>query len=246
MWKVSNANKKSETARTRRTSRSSRIKYGISKKRLALSWHMSLVLTDLSQITRLKKQCSVRDEQLTAAQDMRTRLMSAMGLGIAAPQLETVQSTLPIRSASSGETSRPTPRQSSVAEQESAFEALDGTSDQPRQGSPKRAKPRKAFKVPALYQHRENMSSSRRSSRLSRAGELLAHRVPLSESSVNLSPIRKTPGKVAFKDMQHQGTLAAEQDLKLVEGWSFSTDIMTGTPGAGLGLSGEDDSTVET
>ncbi|KAF2150118.1 hypothetical protein K461DRAFT_40233 [Myriangium duriaei CBS 260.36] len=161
------------------------------------------------QIVKLKKECAAKDAQLTSAQDMRNRLMSAMGIANAAPEPEVPQSTLPIRSASSAETPKANTLRASAMEQEFESEMMDdsfASADLDRtEPTPKRTRPRRAFRVPSLHQPRE--ASSRRAVRSSYSTSIIGGRVPLSEASVNLSPVRKTPGKVTFKDVHKEVTL---------------------------------------
>lgn len=149
--------------------------------------------------------------------------MTAMGISAPAPPPETVVSTLPIRSASS--TATPTARAYAQVEHETDLldDSLSSALAEELEPTPKRPKGRVGFKLAS--QHPTSDGSLVRPANA---------RVPLSETSVNISPTRRMPGKmVAFNDAQ--GSRRSEQDLRLVEGWSFSTDVVASTPAIGLG-----------
>lgn len=199
------------------------------------------------QIAQLKKECAARDRELRAAQEMRNKLMTAMGIAAPAPPPEIAVSTLPIRSASS----TATPSARANAQQYDETDLLDDSMAsalaEKLEPTPKRSKGRVGFKMAS--QHPARDSSMARASGGDGASAAAQSRIPLSETNANIPPTRKTPGKVAFKDVQ--GGKPDQQDLRLMEGWSFSTDVVASTPAIGL-LGGEhvnddvdDDTTVD-
>ncbi|KAF4549297.1 Hypothetical protein D9617_22g066420 [Elsinoe fawcettii] len=194
------------------------------------------------KIEKLKQECAKKDDQITEAQDMRNRLMSAMGLG------GKIASTLPIRSVSSSGilttqlAKTPARYQMDGAdEMDTSFDASVSSQQEP---TPKRSKPRKAFKVPTLAP--AAIESTRKSARSSRFGRIV-DRQPLSESTPNLSPQRKrSPNKVMSKDLEEESAPMNDNDLQILDGWSFTdTDIVASTPGVALGADLDGETTVD-
>ena len=195
------------------------------------------------RIERLTKELAKKEAQVVEVQEMRNRLMSAMGLNLPVAQSPPKQSTLPYRSASSAGTPqtqvpRTPAREASQPDFEDEITNLSfGSAGSSQTGpTPKRAKPRKAFKVPSLQQPR--LSAAHRSTRsaLRGASASVMKRQPLADMSANRSPVRagRSPGKVAFKkvDVAYQ-PMSTDNRNALAE-WSFTTDVLTSTPGIGL------------
>lgn len=174
---------------------------------------------------------------------MRNRLVNAMGLNAAAVTASPPKhSTLPYRSASSASTpytqppitparpaSQPNPDD---ADSNLSFGSFASSQNGP---TPKRSKPRKAFKVPALQQPRASLGGLRSVKSVSRASAM--KRQPLANMSPNRSPARATrsPARVAFKDVEGaNGPMSTGARNALAE-WSFDTDVLTSTPGKALG-----------
>lgn len=67
-----------------------------------------------------------------------------------------------------------------------------------------------------------------------------AGRFPLLETSANQSPSRRSPGKVMFKEPSKALSPRRMEDLHVLEGWSFSTDMPTSTAMPGLNGVGGD------
>lgn len=169
--------------------------------------------------------------------------MSAMGLGGTLQQLDAPLSTLPIRAGSSpmftpkGKQPHMTPpvdNYSALSAQRENF-----TSNPSPQPSPKRAKPRKSFKMPTLEQQAEpvNPHSRRSAGRYS----MVEATQPLRETCVNLSPKRtKSPSKATSIG----NAIAKYHGLEAEDGWSFMTGALKGTPLVDAD-DAEDESTVD-
>lgn len=209
------------------------------------------------RIERLTKDCTKKDAQILEAQEMRNRLMNAMGLtGMMAPPQEPVvrSSVLPVRSAS---TNSSTPRtalpsqvpftpapgaQHSDDEQEdeepnSTFMSDASADNGP---TPKRARPRPSLRPASTQEKRTSMAP--RSARAMMRTKSAVKRQPLQDMPTNRSPVRvRSPSKVAFHDVHNHGFGFNTAERRELEDWSFSADhIMTGTPGVGLGDKPED------
>ena len=193
------------------------------------------------RIERLTKELAKKEAQVGEVQEMRNRLMSAMGLNHPVAQSPPKQSTLPYRSASSASTPHTqvpnTPaRETSQTEFDDQISNLSfgsGGSSQPGP-TPKRAKPRKAFKVPALQQPRT--STGFRSAKSALRGASAMKRPPLADMSANRSPVRagRSPSKVTFKKMDVGVRPMSTDNRNALAEWSFTTDVLTSTPGIGL------------
>lgn len=216
------------------------------------------------RIERLKKDCLEKDAQVSEAQEMRNRLMNAMGLGgMMAPPPEPAlkSSVLPVRSAS---TASATPRATAPSQMPytpapgSQQSGVDDDDDDPNSTfmsdasvdngpTPKRARPRPSAKTVCTQEKRTSIAP--RSARSIMRSRSAIKRQPLQDMPTNRSSARhaKPPSKVAFHDDHEFGVSTAER--REVEDWSFSADcIMTGTPGIGLRHGeggGLDDSTAD-
>ena len=216
------------------------------------------------RIERLKKDCLEKDAQVSEAQEMRNRLMNAMGLGgMMAPPPEPAlkSSVLPVRSAS---TASATPRATAPSQMPytpapgSQQSGVDDDDDDPNSTfmsdasvdngpTPKRARPRPSLKTVSTQEKRTSIAP--RSARSIMRSRSAIKRQPLQDMPTNRSSARhaKSPSKVAFHDDHEFGVSTAER--REVEDWSFSADcIMTGTPGIGLRHGedgGPDDSTAD-
>ena len=222
---------------------------------LTLHWDSSLTRF---QMERLSKDCHKKDAQIAEAQEMRNRLMSAMGLaggvpfGIgmvpAAPgttqEPSTKSSALPYRSASTMATPKPSsqPMLSTPApgreepghelEDEDSF-ASDASSN--HGPTPKRARPRQSLGRDNLHQPRQSINSRTVKSVLRSRSSV--KRQPLLDLDRNRSPAKpvRSPSKVAFKDVDKAQLGISTADKRDLEDWSFSNvDILTGTPGLAL------------
>ncbi|PNS15991.1 hypothetical protein CAC42_4392 [Sphaceloma murrayae] len=199
------------------------------------------------KIEKLKRECARKDDQVTEAQEMRNRLMSAMGIGQPGPSLDTVQSTLPIRSASSASMLAARMHKTPVRmpldgtdDTDASFESEISSQQEP---TPKRTKPRKSFKIPTLLP--TNETSVRRSSRPARTAKY-SDRQPLAETTTNRSPQRcGSPARIMFGDAPHKQAETRDPDLEVLDGWSFTTDVITSTPGVGLRPGIGDETTVD-
>ncbi|GAB7337207.1 hypothetical protein MBLNU457_g2586t2 [Dothideomycetes sp. NU457] len=201
------------------------------------------------KIERLAKELSKKDAQIAEAQEMRNRLMNAMGLNLGAAQSPPKHSSLPYRSASSADTPRTqpptTPARGTSPTQ--GDESLASAILSQNGSTPKRSKPR-AFKVPSLQQPRASMGLRSAKSAL-RNGSAMK-RQPMMDISTNRSPLRagRSPSKVAFKTIVHEKEMSTDNRNALAE-WSFSTDVLTSTPGLGLkrveGFEDLDESTAD-
>ncbi|KAI5211868.1 hypothetical protein AUEXF2481DRAFT_26781 [Aureobasidium subglaciale EXF-2481] len=207
------------------------------------------------RIERLTKDCTKKDAQVLEAQEMRNRLMNAMGLtGMMAPPPEPAKSSvLPVRSASTNEA---TPRTSLASQM--PFTPAPGTQhsdddledEEPNSTfmsdasvdngpTPKRARPRPSLKQTATQEKRTSIAP--RSARAIMRTKSAIKRQPLQDMPTNRSPVRaRSPSKVAFHDLQNHSFGVATAERRELEDWSFSADhVMTGTPGAGLNNKGE-------
>lgn len=155
------------------------------------------------KIDRLSADCTRKDAQVLEAQEMRNRLMSAMGLAARAEVFDTAgtattprQSTLPIRSLSSaGETGTPDrtvapPHRRAESEvPRVAEESLVSDRDPEGQRGLKRVRPRRlgpaAFKIPAM--------DPRRATSAKRPLAPLTARRPLSDVDGNVSKAARSP-----------------------------------------------------
>ncbi|KAK6003096.1 hypothetical protein QM012_000941 [Aureobasidium pullulans] len=209
------------------------------------------------RIERLTKDCAKKDAQVLEAQEMRNRLMNAMGLtGMMAPPQEPVlrSSVLPVRSAS---TNSSTPR--TALPSQVPFTPAPGTqrSDDEHEDedpnstfmsdasvdngpTPKRARPRPSLKQASTQEKRTSIAP--RSARAMMRTKSAIKRQPLQDMPTNRSPVRaRSPSKVAFHDVQNHGFGINTAGRREMEDWSFSADhIMTGTPGVGLSDKAED------
>ncbi|KAI4731286.1 hypothetical protein E4T49_00889 [Aureobasidium sp. EXF-10728] len=209
------------------------------------------------RIERLTKDCSKKDAQVLEAQEMRNRLMNAMGLtGMMAPPQEPVvkSSVLPVRSASTNSSTPRTGLPSQVpftpaagaqhSDDEHEDEAPNSTfmSDASADNgpTPKRARPRPSLKPASTQEKRTSMAP--RSARAMMRTKSAIKRQPLQDMPTNRSPVRaRSPSKVAFHDLQNHGFGINTAERRELEDWSFSADhIMTGTPGVGLSDKRED------
>lgn len=203
------------------------------------------------RIERLTKDCSKKDAQVLEAQEMRNRLMNAMGItGLMAPPPEPASkpSVLPVRSAS---TTSATPRTSLPSQvpftpAPGSQHTDDEAEDEPNSTfmsdvsadngpTPKRARPRPSMKVASTQEKRTSIAP--RSARTIMRTRSAIKRQPLQDMPTNRSPVRhaRSPSKVAFNDLQSHGFGVGTADRRELEDWSFSADcIMTGTPGVGL------------
>lgn len=197
-----------------------------------------------NKISRLQKECAKKDAQIDEAQEMRNRLMSAMGLGGGAfAQLQTVEPTrsLPVRSSTSQRTSNMTtqtpppstparPVTYDGAEEESVDCSFASTSGR----TPKRARPHKSFKVPSLQ---PRASLGPRSARSVIATRSALRRQPLADVDANRSPTHGiSPSKVTFKEVGGEmvkpfgtATQMEFEDLSFTAG-----DVFASTPGIAL------------
>jgi len=202
------------------------------------------------KIERLAKELSKKDAQIAEAQEMRNRLMNAMGLNLGVAQSPPKHSSLPYRSASSAGTPQTqpptTPARGTSPTQ--GDESLASAILSQNGSTPKRSKPR-AFKVPSLQQPRASMGLRSAKSAL-RNGSALK-RQPMMDISTNRSPMRagRSPSKVAFKTMGHEKEMLSTDNRNALAEWSFSTDVLTSTPGLGLkrveGFEDLDESTAD-
>ncbi|KAI5201366.1 hypothetical protein E4T39_05197 [Aureobasidium subglaciale] len=210
------------------------------------------------RIERLTKDCTKKDAQVLEAQEMRNRLMNAMGLtGMMAPPPEPTarSSVLPVRSASTNEA---TPRTSLASQM--PFTPAPGTQhsdddledEEPNSTfmsdasvdngpTPKRARPRQSTKPVSTQEKRSSIAP--RSARAIMRTKSAIKRQPLQDMPTNRSPVRaRSPSKVAFHDLENLGFGVTTAERRELEDWSFSADhVMTGTPGAGLHNKGEND-----
>ncbi|KAI4746403.1 hypothetical protein E4T50_03294 [Aureobasidium sp. EXF-12298] len=204
------------------------------------------------RIERLTKDCTKKDAQVLEAQEMRNRLMNAMGLsGMMAPPQEPVvrSSVLPVRSASTNSSTPRTALPSQVPftpapgaqhsddehedeEPNSTFMSDASADNGP---TPKRARPRPSLRPASTQEKRTSIAP--RSARAMMRTKSAIKRQPLQDMPTNRSPVRaRSPSKVAFHDIQNHGFGIHTAERRELEDWSFSADhIMTGTPGAGLG-----------
>lgn len=204
------------------------------------------------RIERLTKDCTKKDAQVLEAQEMRNRLMNAMGLtGMMAPPQEPVvrSSVLPVRSASTNSSTPRTALPSQVpftpapgaqrSDDEHEDEELNSTfmSDASADNgpTPKRARPRPSLRPASTQEKRTSIAP--RSARAMMRTKSAIKRQPLQDMPTNRSPVRaRSPSKVAFHDIQNHGFGINTAERQELEDWSFSADhIMTGTPGVGLG-----------
>jgi predicted nucleic acid-binding Zn-ribbon protein len=204
------------------------------------------------RIERLTKDCTKKDAQVLEAQEMRNRLMNAMGLsGMMAPPQEPVvrSSVLPVRSASTNLSTPRTALPSQVPftpapgaqhsddehedeEPNSTFMSDASADNGP---TPKRARPRPSLRPASTQEKRTSIAP--RSARAMMRTKSAIKRQPLQDMPTNRSPVRaRSPSKVAFHDIQNHGFGINTAERRELEDWSFSADhIMTGTPGVGLG-----------
>jgi predicted nucleic acid-binding Zn-ribbon protein len=209
------------------------------------------------RIDRLTKDCTKKDAQVLEAQEMRNRLMNAMGLtGMMAPPPEpTVKSSvLPVRSASTNSSTPRTALPSQVPYTPAAYpqQSDDDQEDEEPNSTfmsdvsaangptPKRARPRPSLKPASTQEKRTSMAP--RSARAMMRTKSAIKRQPLQDMPTNRSPVRaRSPSKVAFHDLQNQGFGINTAERRELEDWSFSADhVMTGTPGIGLNDKAED------
>lgn len=174
-----------------------------------LTAQVSELETQLSRarkkIDRLSADCTKKDAQVLEAQEMRNRLMSAMGLAARAEVSDTAgtvatprQSTLPIRSLSSaGETGTPDrtivapPHRRAESEVRVAEESLVTDRDPDAQRSLKRVRPRRlgpaAFKIPAMDPRRATYAKKMQVSQSTRR--------PLGDVDGNVSRAATSPSR---------------------------------------------------
>ena len=167
--------------------------------------------------------------------------MNAMGLDTVARQSPTKHSALPYRSASSAgtpSTQPPTTPGHGLTQvgpeedpDEYSFESGPSSLHGP---TPKRSKPRKPFKVPTVQQPK--LSTGQRSTKTLHRTTSAPVRQPLAVMSVNKSPSRpgRSPGKVAFRGVTSGDGLSSTDGRNALAEWSFTTDVLTSTPGIGL------------
>lgn len=188
---------------------------------------------------------------MAEAQEMRNRLMNAMGLAGAMPaampatiqEPSTKSSNLPYRSVST----MATPKLSSqhflstpahVEEDDDEDQANDSYDEDALSDhgpTPKRAKPRQSLGRTSAQQ--PPRSIGRRSVKSVLRTRSAGTRQPLLDLDINRSPVKgtKSPSKVAFKDIEKDGLRISTAERIDLEEWSFSgADIVTGTPGIGL------------
>jgi hypothetical protein len=209
------------------------------------------------RIERLTKDCTKKDAQVLEAQEMRNRLMNAMGLtGMMAPPPEpTVKSSvLPVRSVSTNSSTPRTALPSQVPFTPAAYaqQSDDEHEDEEPNSTfmsdvsadngptPKRARSRPSSKPANTQEKRTSLAP--RSARAMMRTKSAIKRQPLQDMPTNRSPVRaRSPSKVAFHDLQNQGFGTNTAERRDLEDWSFSADhVMTGTPGVGLHDKGED------
>lgn len=212
-----------------------------------------LLHTNTFQIDRLTKECHKKDAQVVEAQEMRNRLMNAMGLAtvlppampVAAPEPSAKPSALPYRSAST----MATPKQSSqplastparAAQELEMDDADEGNNSDASNAfsdhgpTPKRARPRQSFRRGSVNQ-RHSVGSRSVKSALRTKGD--TQRRPLLDLDTNRSPSKRgrSPSKVTFMGVEKEGLGISTAERRDMEDWSFSNaDILTGTPGFGL------------
>jgi len=199
---------------------------------------------------RLSKDCHKKDAQIAEAQEMRNRLMSAMGLAGGVPfggtgmvpaapgttqEPSTKSSALPYRSASTMATPKPssqlmlaTPVPGHEVEDEYSF-ASDASSN--HGPTPKRARPRQSLGKDHFHRPRQSLNSRTVKSVLRSRSSV--KRQPLLDLDRNRSPVKpiRSPSKVAFKDVDKGELGISTADKRDLEDWSFSNgDILTGTP----------------
>lgn len=193
--------------------------------------------TDSQQTEKIDRECHRKDAQIQEAQAMRDRLMSAMGLARAAASATPKQSTLAIRSASSGVSAvsqSPTTPSHYGTEVPWTAEMVPETARSlkaaQRGSTPRRSRTRRAFKVPRL-QHTRSSAMAASSLRHQRSPQ----REPLEELDVNRSPSRPTRsvGKVAFNMGGTATDVVSTAGRNALAEWSFTTDVITSTPGIG-------------
>ncbi|KAI4855784.1 hypothetical protein E4T45_02767 [Aureobasidium sp. EXF-8846] len=200
------------------------------------------------RIERLTKDCTKKDAQVLEAQEMRNRLMNAMGLtGMMAPPPEpTVKSSvLPVRSVSTNSSTPRTALPSQVPFTPAAYAQQSGDEHEDEEPNnngptPKRARPRPSLKPASTQEKRTSLAP--RSARAMMRTKSAIKRQPLQDMPTNRSPVRaRSPSKVAFHDLQNQGFGINTAERRELEDWSFSADhVMTGTPGIGLNDKAED------
>jgi predicted nucleic acid-binding Zn-ribbon protein len=217
------------------------------------------------RVERLTKDCTKKDAQVLEAQEMRNRLMNAMGLtGMIAPPPDAIarSSVLPMRSASTNSatprTSLPsqvpftpapeTQRLDGEAEDDQADDTFMSDASVDNGPTPKRARPRVSL-MPANTQEKRTSVAPRSARTILRTRSAIK-RQPLQDMPANRSPVQraKSPSKVAFHNLQDQGFEVGTADRQDIEEWSFSADMMTGTPGTGRrdgGRDGLDESTAD-
>jgi len=159
------------------------------------------------------------------------------------------RSTLPIRSASSRAVTPAarhpvTPGTRAIQSPSPTDVMLDTSPDSQHEPTPKRTKPRRSFQVPA--QRPAQDTSGRKSVRSIVRPTTAPPRQPLSETSVNLSPRRQSPQKgspvkVGFKETRSASCADGEE---MMDTWSF-VGTVEGTPGAALGQTFDDETTVD-
>lgn len=198
-------------------------------------------------------ECHTKDAQVVEAQEMRNRLMNAMGLTNIMPAVvsttfqepSTKSSALPYRSASTMVTPRPS-SQPLLSTPARGVQEIDLDNDDEGLNSdasnlssdhgptPKRARPRQTVRRGSVNARHSLGSRSIKS--VLRNGST-TKRQPLANIDANRSPRKsaRSPSKVSFGEMNKQTLDMSTAEAKDMEDWSFSNaDIVSGTPGVGL------------
>ncbi|KAL1301437.1 hypothetical protein AAFC00_005690 [Neodothiora populina] len=215
--------------------------------------HKLKVMELREKVERLNNECHKKDAQVLEVQEMRNRLMSAMGLSGALPEAimsmpepSTKSSTLPYRSASAildlrpsfqpvSSTPAPSPDESDVEAEEADFPYNSDVSSD-HGPTPKRSRSHQLSVHSNKVQ--EIQSIGRRSVRSVLRTKSATKRQPLMDLDGNRSPTKdpRSPMKVTFKDIDNSVLGISTGERRDMEDWSFSAvDILTGTPGVGLG-----------
>ncbi|TKA65761.1 hypothetical protein B0A49_10795 [Cryomyces minteri] len=207
------------------------------------------ICTDKAEVERANKACHNKDKGLEEAQELKARLMAAMGLGGGRPNLFT---KVPVLQRPTMNLSRTpaapedneenegmlTASQYEDMELSGYYEGSGSRSVRPSTSSrneptPKRAKPRRSFRVPAMQQSR--LSTGPRQTVPSHVTRSVSKRTPLKDVDANRSPLRRQHVSPSQANHKEQIDSVAEQvgtaDREAMEDMSFNeSGLFTSTP----------------
>ncbi|KAK5159645.1 hypothetical protein LTR04_004940 [Oleoguttula sp. CCFEE 6159] len=201
------------------------------------------------KVKRANKACHNKDKELEEAQELKARLMAAMGLAGGHPNLFTKVPVLqrPTRNLSrtpavhednEENEGMPTASQYEDMDLSGYYEGSGSHSIRPSTSSrneptPKRAKPCRSFRVPAMQQSR--LSTGPRQTVPSHVTRSVSKRTPLKDVDANQSPLRRQHISASQANHKERIDSVAEQvgtaDREAMEDMSFNeSGLFTSTP----------------